>query len=412
MKKIYYILTILLCVYVQTANAQMGVNSTGAAPDPSAMLDVRSTNKGFLMPRLTTTQRNAMPAISNGLMIYNTTTNEIEVYRGFAGWVVASRMGVPFQMSGSIAFGGNGIIEATNSGTGDAIRAFALSGASAVYGAGGSTGIYGTTFSLTGTGVYGETNSQRGVWGRGLTTGDGVYGDATSGNGVRGDATTGTGVRGTGVQGIYGDGTTTGVFGTTTGGTGVFGRSDTFRGVWGRGITTGDGVYGDATTGNAVRGEASSSGTGGYFRSVTGEAIDASTGNNFAIRADNNSASTATGSFFNFALGPGVKVIGGANALEITGGIKVSGGANSRAAFKIVSVAGNLFLNQLIIPNTTLANNINDMLIITHNYGAGATNNFVKPCGVYWDGANWTIYVEDGTNMPVGITFNVLVIKQ
>jgi hypothetical protein len=344
-------------VYVQTANAQMGVNSTGSAPDPSAMLDVRSTNKGFLLPRLTTTQRNAMPAISNGLMIYNTTTAEIEVFRGFAGWVAASRMAVPFTVSGSDP--SLAIVQGANTGAGFGVR-----------------------------------------------------GDATSGSGVFGYAVSGIGVEGSGSQGVYGQGVATGVYGTSPGGTGTYGQSNTQRGVWGRGLTTGDGVYGDATTGNAVRGEASSSGTGGYFRSVTGEAIDASTGNNFAIRADNNSASTATGSFFNFALGPGVKVIGGANALEITGGIKVSGGANSRAAFKIVSVAGNLFLNQLIIPNTTLANNINDMLIITHNYGAGAIGNFVKPCGVYWDGANWTIYVEDGTNMPVGITFNVLVIKQ
>jgi hypothetical protein len=346
MKKIYYILTILLCVYVQTANAQMGVNSTGAAPDASAILDVKSTDKGFLLPRLTTVQRNAMPAISNGLMIYNTTTAEIEVFRGFSGWVAASRMGVPFTVTGSTAIGGSGIIEATNNGTGHAIRGFGVGGGFGVYGQGGSTGVYGITTSGTGTGVYGATDSNRGVWGRGLTTGDGVYGDAT--------------------------------------------------------------------TGNAVRGEASTTGTGGYFRSVTGEAIDASTGNNFAIRADNNSASTATGSFFNLALGTGVKIIGGANALDITGGIKVSGGATNKAAFKIQAAAGDIFLNQLIIPNTTLANNITDIVMITHNYGAGATNNFVKPCGVYWEAgtSTWRIYVEDGSAMPVGITFNILVIKQ
>ena len=32
----------------------VGINSTGAAPDASAMLDVSSTTKGFLMPRMTT----------------------------------------------------------------------------------------------------------------------------------------------------------------------------------------------------------------------------------------------------------------------------------------------------------------------------------------------------------------------
>jgi hypothetical protein len=353
-------------VYVQTANAQMGVNSTGSAPDPSAMLDVRSTNKGFLLPRLTTTQRNAMPAISNGLMIYNTTTAEIEVFRGFAGWVAASRMGVPFQMSGSIAFGGNGIIEATNSGTGDAIRAFALSGAAAVFGQGGSTGIYGTTFSGTGTGVYGETNSQRGVWGRGLTTGDGVYGDASTG-----------------------------------------------KGVYGLTSSTGIGVYGNASAGGSgVQGK-SISGYGGYFQSDTYTGLEASSLSSYAIVGSNTSASIPVAQFANLSGGTALELVA-STAVRITGAIKVAGGVSVQPAFKIVSVAGNLFLNQLIIPNTTLANNINDIVIITHNFGAGATNNFTKPCGVYWEPgtSTWRIYVEDSTNMPVGITFNVLVIKQ
>ena len=386
MKKIYHILTLLLCVYLQSANAQMGVNSTGAVPNSAAMLDVRSTDKGFLMPRLTTTQRNAMPAIADGLMIYNTTINELQIFRSIAGWQTASRMGVPFTVSGSDPTAG--IIQGANTGAGFGVRGDATSG----------SGVFG--FSLSGNGVYGIGTQ-------------GLYGQGTA-----------TGVYGIGTEGVFGQGTATGVYGTTSTGTGVYGQSNTQRGVWGRGITTGDGVYGDATTGNGVRGEAttgsgvrgesSSSGTGGYFRSVSGSAIDASTGNFFAIRADNNSASTATGSFFNIALGPAVKVFGGANALEITGGIKVSGGGTNRAAFKIVSVAGNIFLNQLIIPNTMLANDITDIVMITHNYGAGATNNFVKPCGVYWEPgtSTWRIYVEDSSAMPVGITFNILVIKQ
>jgi hypothetical protein len=41
--------------------AQMGINATGIAPDPSAMLDVRSTTKGLLIPRMTTAQRTALP---------------------------------------------------------------------------------------------------------------------------------------------------------------------------------------------------------------------------------------------------------------------------------------------------------------------------------------------------------------
>ncbi|MDZ7900005.1 MAG: hypothetical protein U5N85_18510 [Arcicella sp.] len=357
MKKIYLILTFLLCVYVQTAIAQMGVNSTGAAPATSSILDVSSTTKGFLMPRMTTTQRNAIPFPAQGLMIFNTTTAEIEVQRGL-GWVAASRMAVPLDMSANTS------------------------------GSGGLAPII-----------------------KGVNTG--------SGTGVFGNSATGMGIYGLGNQGVYGVGTVTGVFGTSNTGTGIFGSTDSFRGVWGRGLTTGDGVYGDAVTGNAVRGEASSSGTGGYFRSVTGQALDASTGNNFAIRADNNSASRATGSFFNIALGTAVKVFGGANALDITGGIKVTGNANNKAAFRIITntaVGGNTSSNELRIPNTTLANSITDILLVTHNSVpvSSAFTLLDKAFGVYWNSgtSSWNIFLEDMSAMPNNTTFNVLVIKQ
>ena len=61
----------------------MAINTTNSAADPSAMLDVSSTDKGVLIPRLTTEQRNLiLPAI--GLLIYNTSNNEPEFYNGIA----------------------------------------------------------------------------------------------------------------------------------------------------------------------------------------------------------------------------------------------------------------------------------------------------------------------------------------
>lgn len=52
----------------------------------SAMLDVRSTSSGFLPPRMTTTQRDAIATPATGLQVYNTTTNTNDVYNGTA-WV-------------------------------------------------------------------------------------------------------------------------------------------------------------------------------------------------------------------------------------------------------------------------------------------------------------------------------------
>ena len=51
------IAAILFAVAV-VANAQsVGINSDGSAPNSSAMLDVSSTTKGFLAPRMTSAQR-------------------------------------------------------------------------------------------------------------------------------------------------------------------------------------------------------------------------------------------------------------------------------------------------------------------------------------------------------------------
>ena len=54
-------------------------------PDGCALLEIESTTKGFLNARMTTTERNAITAV-DGLQIYNTTTNKLQVYAG-GSWV-------------------------------------------------------------------------------------------------------------------------------------------------------------------------------------------------------------------------------------------------------------------------------------------------------------------------------------
>ena len=58
----------------------VGIGTTG--PNPVALLDLYSTSKGFLAPRMTTAQRDAISSPPAGLMIYNTTTNQYESYNG------------------------------------------------------------------------------------------------------------------------------------------------------------------------------------------------------------------------------------------------------------------------------------------------------------------------------------------
>lgn len=66
--------------------SQAGINADGSAPNGSAMLDVKSTDKGFLPPRMTTAQRNAIASPVEGLVIYNTVEKALNVYNGTSWW--------------------------------------------------------------------------------------------------------------------------------------------------------------------------------------------------------------------------------------------------------------------------------------------------------------------------------------
>lgn len=61
----------------------------GGSPDPSAILELNSTQQGFLLPRLSQTQRNAIQSPAVGLQIYNTTSECVEVFMP-SGWVRAA----------------------------------------------------------------------------------------------------------------------------------------------------------------------------------------------------------------------------------------------------------------------------------------------------------------------------------
>lgn len=63
----------------------LAINTT--APSASAILQTDSTTKGFLPPRMTTAQRNAISSPASGLMVFNTTTAQWEGYNG-TSWVI------------------------------------------------------------------------------------------------------------------------------------------------------------------------------------------------------------------------------------------------------------------------------------------------------------------------------------
>jgi hypothetical protein len=75
------LLTIMLLI-LTTLNAQVAINSNGANPNASAMLDISSTNKGVLITRMTSTQRKAISNPEAGLLVYDTDRQTIYLFDG------------------------------------------------------------------------------------------------------------------------------------------------------------------------------------------------------------------------------------------------------------------------------------------------------------------------------------------
>jgi hypothetical protein len=75
-----------------TATGSVRVGSSGSA-DSKAVLDLVSTTKGLLPPRMTTVQRDAITSPTTGLTVYNTNTNKMNVYNGSAWAEVGSGSG-------------------------------------------------------------------------------------------------------------------------------------------------------------------------------------------------------------------------------------------------------------------------------------------------------------------------------
>jgi hypothetical protein len=69
MKKLFLLFLVALGLNI---HAQVAVNADGSAPDNSAMLDVKSTTKGLLAPRMTLAQRTAIVNPATGLTIFQT----------------------------------------------------------------------------------------------------------------------------------------------------------------------------------------------------------------------------------------------------------------------------------------------------------------------------------------------------
>lgn len=190
------------------AQNNVGIGTT--TPNASSILEMQATDKGVLVPRLTTAQRLAIATPANGLLVYDTN------FDCFYYYITATTTWTSLCSSG-----GSGSTGPTGpTGTAGAIGA---TGADGVTGATGTNGIDGVTGATgpTGTGIAGAT----GVTGPTGPVGPTGVGSGTPGTTGATGPTGSTGIVGsTGVAGATG---ATGSIGSTgsTGATGVAGST-------------------------------------------------------------------------------------------------------------------------------------------------------------------------------------------
>lgn len=85
MKNIVNIIFVVFILNNYTVFGQIGIGTTD--PNSSSVLDLTSTSRGMLTPRMTTLQRNAIALPATGLIIYNTDEGTLNTYNGSVlGW--------------------------------------------------------------------------------------------------------------------------------------------------------------------------------------------------------------------------------------------------------------------------------------------------------------------------------------
>ncbi|MEO6723191.1 MAG: hypothetical protein ABIN67_22690 [Ferruginibacter sp.] len=99
-----YLLLIPAYIGWQQAPAQVAVNNDGSAPHPSAQLEVKATDKGLLLPRVSPA---AVANPAEGLLLYNTTNSKLS-YRTANGWTnVASASDLYARFQNSTGYQGS-----------------------------------------------------------------------------------------------------------------------------------------------------------------------------------------------------------------------------------------------------------------------------------------------------------------
>lgn len=89
MKHLFF--TAILLAFATTSFAQVGIGTSN--PNPSAVLDLNSNEKGLLIPRMVTGDRVAIASPPVGLMVYDIDEESFCYYAASLGWVCIEAKG-------------------------------------------------------------------------------------------------------------------------------------------------------------------------------------------------------------------------------------------------------------------------------------------------------------------------------
>lgn len=112
----------VICVAVSSTigfSQNIGVNNP--TPDASALLDLTSTNKGFLIPRMTSAQRIAIAGPATGLLVYDTSLGLFYYFNGvvwipLSGSSVTADNGLSIVPANNVRLGGSSLLMNTEVG--------------------------------------------------------------------------------------------------------------------------------------------------------------------------------------------------------------------------------------------------------------------------------------------------------
>ena len=123
-KNIFTVLLFFSCVLL---TAQTGIGTT--TPDASAKLEISSTSKGLLAPRMTLAQKSAIVSPANGLLVYQTDApTGFYVNSGTAGTPVWTRLNMDWTRTGNDLSYTAGNVSTTGSLTGGNTSTSTISG--------------------------------------------------------------------------------------------------------------------------------------------------------------------------------------------------------------------------------------------------------------------------------------------